>query len=139
MYDTFCIHKSSLLFLKINLYTDVYAIPIYMKFGIIVKFSGAVEYIFNIKFIKQESRLISTEQKNNLFYLMRCVMLSYIITFLVLAVLALLLYKLSLGKGILSGILIVLYVAVNILSGVLVGRHMKEKRFMPCSDWPLAE
>ena len=74
--------------------------------------------------------MISTEQKNNLFYLMRCVMLSYIITFLVLAVLALLLYKLSLGKGILSGILIVLYVAVNILSGVLVGRHMKEKRFM---------
>lgn len=78
--------------------------------------------------------MISAEQKNNIFYLLRCLILSYIITFLILAVLALLLYKLSLGKGILSGILIVLYVAVNMLSGVLVGRHMKEKRFM----WGLA-
>ena len=78
--------------------------------------------------------MISAEQKNNIFYLFRCLILSYIITFLILAVLALLLYKLSLGKGILSGILIVLYVAVNMLSGVLAGRHMKEKRYM----WGLA-
>lgn len=74
--------------------------------------------------------MISAEQKNNLFYLLRCLVLSYIITFLALAVLALLLYKLSLGKGMLAGILIVLYVAVNMLSGILAGRHMKEKRFL---------
>lgn len=78
--------------------------------------------------------MISAEQKNNVFYLLRCLVLSYIITFVILAVLALLLYKLSLSKAILSGVLILVYVAVNMLSGILAGKHMKEKRFL----WGLA-
>ncbi len=78
--------------------------------------------------------MISSEQKNNIFYLLRCLALSYILTFVVIAILALLLYKLSVSKAILSGALILVYVGVNFLSGILAGRHMKQQRFL----WGLA-
>ncbi len=74
--------------------------------------------------------MITGEQKNNIIYLLKCLLLSYIITFLILAVLAFVMLKLLPAKSIISGVIIVVYVAVNLLGGILAGRHMKEKRFL---------
>ncbi|HIY60469.1 MAG TPA: TIGR04086 family membrane protein [Candidatus Eisenbergiella pullistercoris] len=70
-----------------------------------------------------------------LFFLLRCLLFSYLLTGACLLLLALLLYRLRLSEQVISAVLIVIYVAVVFLAGFLAGKGMKSRKFL----WGLAE
>ncbi|MBO5292755.1 MAG: TIGR04086 family membrane protein [Lachnospiraceae bacterium] len=63
------------------------------------------------------------------FYL-KCLLFSYMITGLLLMLLALLLYKLRLSEQIVSIGIIVIYVAASFFAGFVTGKKRKEKKFL---------
>ena len=67
-------------------------------------------------------------------FLLKCLLLSYLLTGACLMLLALLLYKLRLSEQIVSIAIIVIYVAAVFLAGFLAGKRMKSRRFL----WGLA-
>ncbi|HJA94226.1 MAG TPA: TIGR04086 family membrane protein [Candidatus Eisenbergiella merdipullorum] len=67
-------------------------------------------------------------------FLLKCLLLSYLLTGACLMLLALLLYKLRLSEQIVSIAIIVIYVAAVFLAGFLAGKRMKNRRFL----WGLA-
>ena len=56
--------------------------------------------------------------------------LSYIVTALVLLVIAFLLYKMKLSESIVSGAIVLTYIAATFLAGFLAGKKMKTKRYL---------
>lgn len=70
------------------------------------------------------------EMKYKWIFMARCLLLAYIITLILLAVLAFVMLQFQAPKTVMSALIIILYAAVNMFSGILAGRHMKEKRFL---------
>lgn len=66
--------------------------------------------------------------------LMKSLLFSYILTVLMLGVLAFLLYKLQLGEKAVNIAIIVIYVAATFFGGFLAGKRMRTRRFL----WGLA-
>ena len=63
-------------------------------------------------------------------FFMKTLIFSYILTGLMLAVLAFLLYKLGLGEGIVSIAIIVIYVVSTVFGGFIAGKRMRNRRFL---------
>ncbi len=63
-------------------------------------------------------------------FLMKSLLFSYILTVLMLGVLAFLLYKLQLGEKAVSIAIIVIYVAATFFGGFLAGKRMRSRRFL---------
>ena len=63
-------------------------------------------------------------------FLLKSLIFSYILTVLMLGVLAFLLYKLQLGEKAVNMAIIVIYVAATALGGFLAGKRMKSRRFL---------
>ena len=70
-----------------------------------------------------------TIQKEGMFFL-KCLLFSYIITGLLLMLLALLLYKLKLTEQIVSIGIIMIYIAAAFFAGFVTGKKRKEKKFL---------
>lgn len=70
----------------------------------------------------------------DILFLLKCLLLSYLLTGACLMLLALLLYKLRLSEQIVSIAIIVIYVAAVFLAGFLAGKRKKSRRFL----WGLA-
>ena len=64
----------------------------------------------------------------SLFFLLRCLLFSYLLTGACLLLLALLLYRLRLSEQVISVALIVIYVAAVFLAGFLTGKGMKNRK-----------
>ena len=64
------------------------------------------------------------------FFMLKCLLFSYIVTVALLAILAFLLYKLGLGEKFVSGAIIFIYVAATVLGGLIAGKRMKSRRFL---------
>lgn len=67
-------------------------------------------------------------------FLLNSLLFSYILTVLMLGVLAFLLYKLQLGEKAVNIAIIVIYVAATVFGGFLAGKRMGNRRFL----WGLA-
>lgn len=67
---------------------------------------------------------------NVLLFLLKCLLLSYIVTGGLLMLLALLLYKLQLTEQVVSIAIILIYVAAVFLAGFLAGKKMKSRKFL---------
>ena len=63
-------------------------------------------------------------------FLLKSLLFSYILTVLMLGVLAFLLYKLGLGEKTVSIAVIVIYVAATFLGGFAAGKGMQSRRFL---------
>jgi len=70
------------------------------------------------------------EEKTNIFVLAGNLILAYIITVIMLLILAFLLYKLQLSEKTVSICMIVIYVGATFLAGFLNGRKMKKMKYM---------
>jgi len=67
-------------------------------------------------------------------FFMKVLLFQYILTGVLLALLAFLLYKMGLGEGVVSFAIIVIYVLATMSGGWLTGKKMENRRFM----WGLA-
>ncbi len=63
-------------------------------------------------------------------FLLKCLLFAYIVTVVLLAVLAFLLYKLGLGEKFVSGAIIAIYVLATVLGGLIAGKRMQNRRFL---------
>lgn len=59
-----------------------------------------------------------------------CLLISYIVTVIVLLVIAFFLYKMNLSEKIVSGGIIITYIAATFLGGFLAGKKMKTRRYL---------
>ena len=62
-------------------------------------------------------------------HILKALLVSYILTGALLLLLALLLYKFAFPEGIVSIIIIAIYVIASFLSGVIVGKRMESRKF----------
>lgn len=67
-------------------------------------------------------------------FVMKCMMVSYLLTAGLLLFLALMLYRFGLSEKIVSICIIVIYIAVTFLAGFIAGKRAGEKKFL----WGLA-
>lgn len=70
------------------------------------------------------------EERIPALFLLKCLLFSYIMTAILLAVLAFLLYKLGLGEKLVAGAIIVIYVAATLFGGFLAGKKIRNRRFL---------
>ncbi len=80
-----------------------------------------------------EKKLIGREAGNKeipVFFLLKCLLFSYILTAALLLLLALLLFKMGLTERIVSAAIIVIYVVSTFLAGFLAGKKMQSRKFM---------
>lgn len=70
------------------------------------------------------------EERIPVLFLMKCLLISYIMTAVLLAVLAFLLYKMGLGEKAVSAAIIVIYVAATFFGGFLAGKRTQNRRFL---------
>lgn len=98
----------------------------YNKYHRIVKLMECKEYTC-MGGGRMETKKIPKE--GILFYL-KCLLFSYIITGLLLMLLALLLYKFRLTEQVVSAGIILIYVAASFFSGFVTGKKRKEKKFL---------
>lgn len=63
-------------------------------------------------------------------YLLKCLLIAYIMTAGLLFLLALLVYKLHISEKMVSAIVIVIYIAVNFTAGFFTGKHMQTRKFL---------
>lgn len=70
------------------------------------------------------------KEKIPVLFMLKCLLFSYIVTAVLLAVLAFLLYKLGLSEKTVSGSVIVIYVAATVLGGMIAGKRMQSRRFL---------
>lgn len=63
-------------------------------------------------------------------YLLKCLLIAYILTAGLLFLLALLVYKLHISEKMVSAIVIVIYIAVNFTAGFFTGKHMQTRKFL---------
>lgn len=75
------------------------------------------------------------EQKSNtgevsVFFLLKTLLFSYILTGILLALLAFLLYRLRLGEKVVSVAIIVIYVVATFFGGFVAGKKLENRRFL---------
>lgn len=68
--------------------------------------------------------------KNKILFCLKSLLFSYILTGLLLLLLALLLYKLQLSETIVSICIIGIYIAANFFSGFVTGKKMQNRKFL---------
>lgn len=61
---------------------------------------------------------------------LKCLLISYILTGILLLILALLLYKFSLPKQVIGIGVIIIYIVSTFLGGMLLGKNMKVKKYL---------
>lgn len=74
------------------------------------------------------------EKKVSVLFFLKSILFAYILTAMLLMLLALLLYKAGIGANIVSLSIIVIYVASAFFAGFLAGKKMQNKKFL----WGLA-
>lgn len=62
--------------------------------------------------------------------LLKSLLFAYMLTAVLLALLAFLLYRLGLGEKVVSGAIIVIYVAANFFGGFIAGKRMASRKFL---------
>ncbi|MCM1185707.1 MAG: TIGR04086 family membrane protein [Lachnoclostridium sp.] len=70
------------------------------------------------------------EKKVPLLFFLKSLLFSYIVTAVLLMLLALLLYKAGIGAGIVSVAIIAIYVISTFLAGFLAGKKMQNRKFL---------
>ena len=75
------------------------------------------------------------EQKSNtgefpILFLLKTLLFSYILTGILLALLAFLLYKMGLGEKVVTIAIIVIYVAATFFGGFMAGKKLKSRKFL---------
>lgn len=75
------------------------------------------------------------EQKSNtgefpILFLLKTLLFSYILTGILLALLAFLLYKMGLGEKVVTVAIIVIYVAATFFGGFMAGKKLKSRKFL---------
>ena len=65
-----------------------------------------------------------------IFFLLKTLLFSYILTGILLAVLAFLLYRLRLGEQAVAIAIIVIYVAATLFGGFVAGKRLKSRKFL---------
>ncbi|MCH5338246.1 MAG: TIGR04086 family membrane protein [Acetatifactor sp.] len=75
------------------------------------------------------------EQKSNagefpIFFLLKTLLFSYILTGILLALLAFLLYRMGLGEKAVTIAIIVIYVAATFFGGFMAGKKLKSRKFL---------
>lgn len=73
---------------------------------------------------------VAEKERIPVMFLLKCLLFSYIVTVVLLAVLAFLLYKLGLGEKFVSGAIIAIYVLATVLGGMIAGKKMQTRRFL---------
>ena len=73
--------------------------------------------------------------KNSVLFLLKCLLLAYILTGALLMVLSFLLYKVGLGEKAVSIAIIGIYLAATFFAGFLAGKKMQNRKFI----WGLLE
>lgn len=63
-------------------------------------------------------------------FLLKCLLFSYILTAVMLLVLAFLLFKLGLSEGVVSIAISAIYVISTLVSGFMAGRKLKSRKFL---------
>lgn len=74
--------------------------------------------------------IIKKESNVSVLFFLKCLLASYILTGLLLLILALLLYKAGIGPGIVSVAIIIIYVVSTFFAGFLAGKKMKSRKFL---------
>lgn len=64
------------------------------------------------------------------FFLLKTLLFSYILTGILLAILAFLLYRLKLGEQAVTIAIIVIYVAATLFGGFVAGKRLKSRKFL---------
>ena len=72
----------------------------------------------------------SRREKISILFFAKTLLFQYILTSLLLALLAFLLYKMRLGEGIVSIAIIVIYVVATMFGGWITGKRMENRRFL---------
>ena len=62
--------------------------------------------------------------------LLKCLLCSYIVTALLLFVLALLLYGLNLGEGAVAAAIVLIYVTATFVGGLITGKKLQNRKFL---------
>jgi len=75
-------------------------------------------------------RSVQEETGVPVFFLLKCLLFSYILTGGLLLLLALLLYRFGLSEKIVSISIIVIYVAATFFAGFVTGKKMKTRKFL---------
>ena len=65
-----------------------------------------------------------------IFFLLKTLLFSYILTGILLAILAFLLYRLRLGEQAVTIAIIVIYVAATLFGGFVAGKRLKSRKFL---------
>lgn len=63
-------------------------------------------------------------------FFLKCLLFSYILTAVLLMLLALILYKTGLGEGMVSIAVIAIYVVANLFAGFVAGKKMQSRKFL---------
>ena len=76
-----------------------------------------------------------TEEKNmksgeGVIFMLKCLLVSYVLTAGLLLLLALMLYRFGLKENIVNICIIAIYVIVTFLAGMMVGKRVQSKRFL---------
>ncbi|MCD7835306.1 MAG: TIGR04086 family membrane protein [Lachnospiraceae bacterium] len=74
--------------------------------------------------------IIKKESRVSALFFLKCLLASYILTGLLLLILALLLYKVGIGRSIVSVAIIMIYVLSTFFAGFIAGRRMKSRKFL---------
>ena len=80
--------------------------------------------------MERRTRSTAEEGGASVLTLLKCLLASYLITGVLLLLLALLLYKLSLNEKVVSIAIIVIYVAATFIAGFLAGKRFKTRKFL---------
>ncbi len=72
----------------------------------------------------------NTEKKVSAMFFLKCLLFSYILTAVMLLLLALLLYKAGIGESIVTLAIIGIYVVSTFFAGFLAGRKMQNRKFL---------
>ena len=85
--------------------------------------------------MQRPSRTLSTEETFPILTLLKCLLASFLVTGLLLLLLAMFLYKLGLTEKIVSIAIIAIYVLSTFFAGFLTGKKLKTRKFL----WGLIE
>lgn len=107
----------------------------------VVKFLEACEYKLSNSYLGREiemaqnnmqmrSRLAIGEGGIQIFFFLKTILFSYILTAALLLVLAFLLYKMELSEGPVAVAIIVIYVIATFFAGFMTGKKMQSRKFL---------
>ena len=68
--------------------------------------------------------------RRKVMWVLKSLLISYVVTLILLMILALLLYKLDIGEGLVSAGIVSIYVISTLAGGILIGKMARNKRFI---------